>query len=128
MLQAETEAGAGMAVSPWLTPFPFRDLLQVCQNSRQHFSQFIHTGILVPENQERLKLKHLQIELNRGYLPVLAKCCGLTQASNTITIAAHSRATMRDKEHLTGMCTGEYFAMIHVYSSQLHGSHPSEQN
>ena len=37
-----------MVASSWLTLFLCRDLLQVCQNRRQHFSQFIHSGILVP--------------------------------------------------------------------------------
>lgn len=62
-----------MAIPSWPTLFAFTDLLQVRQNSREHFSQFIHTGILVPENKERLKSKHLQIQLDRGYFPVLAK-------------------------------------------------------
>lgn len=55
-----------MVASSWLILFLFRDLLQVCQNCRQHFSQFIHSGILVPENQERLKSKHLQMQLIRS--------------------------------------------------------------
>lgn len=46
------QVGAGMAIPSWITPSPSRHLLQVRQDSGQHFSQFIHTGILVPENRE----------------------------------------------------------------------------
>lgn len=60
-----------MVASSWLTLFLCRDLLQVCQNRRQHFSQFIHSGILVPENQERMKSNNLQIQLIRGCFPIL---------------------------------------------------------